>query len=421
MWSILAASLVCGTEPEGAFSVPDPPAAGVVHRTFFMNRNGGTYVPGDNDSVNNTSTIPEMVSTIPPYPYSEASWQAFMECSRAMWAPFNVTITDEDPGAVAHIECVVGGSDADIGRDGILGVSPSTCGILERSIVYVFAADVGNDPQYMCEIAAQEIAHSLGLDHEYLCEDPMTYLSDPCGPRTFQDVDAQCGEFVPRGCACTGATQNSFRLLLNRLGASENEPPFLEVVSPQDGDTVPRSFLVDLNTSDNVRVWRTELFVDGERVGFTTQPPYDLQSPPTVALGTRMLEVRSYDLAANFSSVMLSVTVVPGCEVDADCQEDYICLDQACVGDIGAGCQTSADCASGLCLLDDVTRFCSDFCESNANCPSDFHCANDDSGGTLKKCYPGGPPGCSTGGRTGAGMAGLFVFAIFLMGLRRRR
>jgi uncharacterized protein (TIGR03382 family) len=78
-----------------------------------------------------------------------------------------------------------------------------------------------DDPQIVCEIMAQEIAHSFGLDHEMLPSDPMTYL-DYNGDRTFQDTMASCGEFADRMCGINGnmcrQRQNSVALLKQRLG-----------------------------------------------------------------------------------------------------------------------------------------------------------------------------------------------------------
>ena len=74
-----------------------------------------------------------------------------------------------------------------------------------------------------CEIAAQEIAHAYGLDHEFLCDDPMTYLSG-CGRKTFQDRTVSCGEYSARACKCSGQ-QNSYRALIDRLGPAGSAPP----------------------------------------------------------------------------------------------------------------------------------------------------------------------------------------------------
>jgi uncharacterized protein (TIGR03382 family) len=102
-------------------------------------------------------------------------------------------------------------------------VSPFTtdCGIIENSVVFTFTDVLPDDPRIMCEVMAQEIAHSFGLDHELLPEDPMTYL-DYAGERTFQDETASCGEDAARPCGIDSHVcwqkQNSVQLLVSRLG-----------------------------------------------------------------------------------------------------------------------------------------------------------------------------------------------------------
>jgi hypothetical protein len=86
----------------------------------------------------------------------------------------------------------------------------------------VFTDVLPDDARTVCEVIAQEIAHSFGLDHEMLPSDPMTYL-DYTGDRTFQNAMASCGEYADRACGINGTTcrrrQNSVALLTERLGA----------------------------------------------------------------------------------------------------------------------------------------------------------------------------------------------------------
>jgi hypothetical protein len=103
---------------------------------------------------------------------------------------------------------------------GVGGVAPFTCGLIPTAVVYAFADVYGGDNQGICETVAQEVSHAFGLDHEFLCEDPMTYLSG-CGAKTFQDQAASCGEFEPRECSCGGSSQNSVQQMLQTIGASD--------------------------------------------------------------------------------------------------------------------------------------------------------------------------------------------------------
>jgi hypothetical protein len=160
-----------------------------------------------------------------------------------MYARFDVEVVDRDPGDVPHIEAVFGGHPGDVGLpDEVAGVSPfaEDCSIIESSIVFTFTDVLPDDPQLMCEVMAQEIAHSYGLDHQLLAKDPMTYL-DYDGDRSFQNEMADCGEFESRDCGINGSVcrngQNSVALLTSRLGkkGSEDPPEDLTTTGPEVG------------------------------------------------------------------------------------------------------------------------------------------------------------------------------------------
>jgi MYXO-CTERM domain-containing protein len=229
------------------------------HRVVYMNRQGGTFTPGTSNSLTNRSSIVSYTSSIAPWDVSDEGWQEVMGCMRELWEPFDVEITDIDPGTTPHIESVVAGRPQDVGMgSGIGGVSPFDCGIIETSIVFTFARVYGSDYRSICETAAQEVAHSFGLDHEYMCSDPMTYLSG-CGEKSFQPVAAPCGEYSARSCSCGGSTQNSVELLLAYNGPRPNDPdpedppPLDDVLDQGEGgadfDTEPDP--VDPGPGDN--------------------------------------------------------------------------------------------------------------------------------------------------------------------------
>jgi hypothetical protein len=158
----------------------------------------------------------------------DETWDETVDCVKDLYARFDVTVTDLDPGNVPHIEAVFGGHPFDVGLpENVAGVSPfrTDCGTIENSVVFTFTDVLPDDARLMCEVMAQEIAHSYGLDHEMLASDPMTYL-DYDGERTFQDVMAPCGEFGNRVCGIEGSVcrqrQNSVQLLESRLGRRGN-------------------------------------------------------------------------------------------------------------------------------------------------------------------------------------------------------
>jgi hypothetical protein len=158
-----------------------------------------------------------------------------------MYSRWDIRVTDQDPGAsVSHIEALIGGSPLDLGLpDNVAGISPFTedCGVIPKSIVFTFTDILDDNPQLVCEIISQEIAHSFGLDHEMLAEDPMTYL-DYAGPRTFQDSMAHCGEYDARDCGINGSVcrkmQSSVQVLDQRLGLAGSDPSSTNAQAPGD-------------------------------------------------------------------------------------------------------------------------------------------------------------------------------------------
>lgn len=195
-------------------------------RVIYLNHNGVLVRPGDNNSAQQVSSIVTEPTLTNGWDVDDDTWSQTVDCVTQLYAPFDVTVTDQDPGAVPHIEAVIGGHPNDIGLDdNVAGISPFTtdCSIIENSIVFTFPDILPDDPRAVCEVMAQEIAHSFGLDHEMLASDPMTYL-DYDGDRSFKDKMVSCGEFADRACGINGNTcrdrQSSVQLLTQRLGAS---------------------------------------------------------------------------------------------------------------------------------------------------------------------------------------------------------
>jgi len=212
-------------------------------RVLYLNPNGAILVPGNNDSTTDTSSIVTEPTEIPGWDIDQDTWDATVACVRDLYSRFDVTVTDEDPGDVPHIEALFGGDPSYVGLpENVAGVSPFTtdCSIIENSIVFTFTDVLPDDPRVMCEVMAQEIAHSFGLDHEMLPSDPMTYL-DYTGDRSFQDEMASCGEYDDRMCGINGSVcrdrQNSVLMLESRLGrrGAEGEPsgPLTTTTGPE--------------------------------------------------------------------------------------------------------------------------------------------------------------------------------------------
>jgi hypothetical protein len=60
------------------------------------------YTPGPEDASTNTSSILDAPTTLAPPNVVEADWTFFLGCVAEKFAPFNIVITDQDPGAIDH-------------------------------------------------------------------------------------------------------------------------------------------------------------------------------------------------------------------------------------------------------------------------------------------------------------------------------
>lgn len=195
-------------------------------RIVYLHRGGGTYTSGQNDPANDvTSVFPPGVTsgTLPAFAGSDAQWTGVVACVRDIFADYNLQIVDSEPTAGDYIEMAFGGQPADVSADesaaGVAPVDLTTCRVVERAVGFIFTEKVGEGRiRAICEVAAHEIGHALSLDHALLCEDPMSYQFG-CGYKTFQDVDAECGEQSARPCSCGRASQNSHQILHEKLGS----------------------------------------------------------------------------------------------------------------------------------------------------------------------------------------------------------
>jgi hypothetical protein len=194
-------------------------------KVIYLERRSIELKPGDDYAAAGLSSVVANAGNTPVktrgFTGGDAKWKSIMSCVTKMFAPFDVKITDQRPTGDDFMMAVIGGKPADLGIvDGhhVSGLAPFNGHVIPRAVVFGFAATVDNDPRAVCETIAMEIAHAYGLDHQYLCKDVMTYLRG-CGKKTFVNADAPCGESKKRNCEGGAPTQNSFRRLVEVLGA----------------------------------------------------------------------------------------------------------------------------------------------------------------------------------------------------------
>ncbi len=209
-------------------------AARTAPVVVYLNRGGGQIGGGEDDAANDRSwLVPGRSATVPAWSGGEARWGQVMRCVKDRFSAFNLEITDQRPAQSGYVMAMVGGSPRLLGMGNeVSGIAPYTGEVQRNAIVFVFAENVENDAETTCVDVLHEVGHALGLDHEYLCEDPMSYLWNCEAPKTFQNVDAACGEDEARACE-DGPTQNSWQTLARNVGL-RNAPRDVPAPAPAD-------------------------------------------------------------------------------------------------------------------------------------------------------------------------------------------
>lgn len=299
--------------------VPSAATTGLAQsRLVYLNKGAVTISPGGNDARTNQSSLAQNQVTLGGWNPDGALWNDTVTCLEDVFAPFEIAFTQTDPGDVPHIEAIFGGKPVLFGlSNNIAGVAPFTrdCSIVESSIVFTFVEVVPQNARTICEIQAQEIAHSFGLDHVVLASDLMSYLPYD-GPRGFRDQVSSCGEYEPRACGLDGTVcrrgQNSVSLLNERLGVKlDPTPPVVGFTTPPDGSIVPPGFRVAVDATDDIIVRGAKFYVDDALVGEALSEPYELVMPADLAEGTRIVRVEVTD-GKQATTEQITVTVQLG-------------------------------------------------------------------------------------------------------------
>jgi hypothetical protein len=433
----------------------------VPYNTLFLNKcaSGCLVKVGTSNSVTDSWPIGSN-RTLTAWPYDDATWQKVVACVKDVFEPYNVNVTDVDPGAANHFEIMIAGAPGDLGMSSSIGgVAPgggtSCSSYLNNALVFDFAKVWGSGTtcgagciEDICATAAQEIGHTWQrLDHVVVKEDPMTYFSSTTR-KYFQNTSAKCGSDCVGGvspsnqtctgtnqqehsCICGGLTQNSHNVVTGLFGAGPGTPPAVTITSPKLGENVSPGFAVRSDVTDNSgTVTKVELRVDGQLVGMLTAPPYVFNAPSTLADGTHKVEISGYDPHAFVGKATVDVVIGPPCEKPSDCSKDTdTCVGGRCVpgagvqGGLGQPCATGTDCASGQCASDGTAMYCVEMCVVG-DCPDDFGCSVAE-GQTMGVCWPGyddgSGGGCGCQSNSGGPLGMMVLLGWLVMTCRKRR
>src|SRR5262245_56903337 len=94
--------------------------------TIYLARGGGHYEPrGDiDDARRNLSSVLERPADLSPFPYGDDAWQQVVACVGEVFAPYDVVVTDVDPGDAPHVEAVIAGAGEEAGFADTQGIAP---------------------------------------------------------------------------------------------------------------------------------------------------------------------------------------------------------------------------------------------------------------------------------------------------------
>ncbi len=170
----------CGTNTTSTskwYSAPNTPSVQVDQILVFVNFNGGTVFPGNDNGDTFRSSI---ISGVRTFPAPALTTEQKAEVVRRVaddFSPFNVRITTSQAEftatpAINKQMCIVSTSPS------VGGFSSDTAGIspfagpgirIFNSIVFAFSAVFGNDPIEVANTVSHEIGHSMaGLPHQHL-------------------------------------------------------------------------------------------------------------------------------------------------------------------------------------------------------------------------------------------------------------
>lgn len=210
--------------------------------TLYVNGGGARLTGGWDDSAADVSSIAlragdELV--VPAWQGGARRWRRVIDCVRDRFGEFAVDVVTDRPASGDYIMIVVGGDPALIGMpDSVSGIAPYTGSVLRTAVGYVFSESLRHDVEATCVSILHEAGHAMGLDHAYLCEDPMSYLWG-CGEKRFRDEDAYCGEGEPRSCGDGTVAQNSWRHLAALVGLRDGGTPPDDDAAVADAPAAP--------------------------------------------------------------------------------------------------------------------------------------------------------------------------------------
>jgi len=432
----------------------------------FLNRcaNGCPVKPaaqGATDSTVDQSDIAGGNVMLSAYNGGDTKWATIVGCVRDVMKPFNIQVTDQDPGTQPHFEVMVAGTadqlNSQLGGQGILGIAdyactdgnnPGSCSAtyMPDALVFAFANDpyFGGNTTDICGTAAQEIAHAWTLDHTTVNTDPMTYKTYAT-PLAFKN-GAVCGSDCSGGqntfgvpcsgdthvCMSTGqSTQNEVDIITKIFGPAGAAAPTVKLKSPANGSAVHNGFTVEVDCTSPDGIQEVDWTLDGINQAAMMTAPYTATAP-TLSKGIHHITALCGTTKQATATASSDFIVGDSCAADADCNAaGFICFEQTCIagpmamGGLGATCTNNSDCDSNSCASDGTNSYCVIPCDpGNSHCPSGFGCLAANAGGVCWAGIDNGGGGCCDSGNGGSAAGSILLglgFAATLVTRRKRK
>ncbi|MDX2092431.1 MAG: MYXO-CTERM sorting domain-containing protein [Kofleriaceae bacterium] len=374
-----------------------------------------------NSALSNTSSIASGTVRMSPYIHGQAHWDEVIACVRETFAPFDITVVTEDPGATPHYEVMAAGTSAELSSSimNAGGIAPFiSCNAQHDSMLVFVFANQTSDKTYLCAAIAHEAGHAYGLSHSLDPRDPMTYM-DLGSLKRWQNAAQTCGTETPENCRCFPSTQNSFRYLKDTFGLHPSlEDAALALDTPRDGMWVKPGFPIRAAFASPLDTLNASMSIDG---GATMPSDVNIlawNAPASLTAGSHRVSVTATDYGDRTATATATVNIMQAC--GAGCADGFTCFGGFCVpgsstpGGLGASCTESGQCTLGQCASDGETSLCTGTCEQGGTCPSGFACIEG-----ANVCWPADDGGCSTTGGSPASL--LFGAGALVLARRRRR
>jgi hypothetical protein len=212
------------------------------------------------------------------------------ECQRQIqayldkwYADFNVVFTLTRPTSGTFYTEVVssgGGAWCNVASK-VAGVAPFLCKDISGGVAYTFLG--GQSAKQTAVIIAQEQAHLVGLEHVTSSNDIMyPSICSDCDGFLDKDLDID-------GDRCDRASQNSYEMMKDRLGAwpggtkpsvfgcvNDTTPPTVHIISPTDNANVEKDFSLRVDAKDDCNLAEVQVQVSPQGLKATSYaPPFE--------------------------------------------------------------------------------------------------------------------------------------------------